>query len=75
MYFFIENNGTPQQLTVSDFLKDYLEATYGATIETSVGRSEEPVSVFNDEGQLVAAFDNTPDEAVLNFHFATLAEA
>ncbi|MAH42800.1 hypothetical protein CL614_03685 [archaeon] len=72
MYFFIENNGTPQQLTVSDFLKDYLEATYGATIETSVGRSEEPVSVFNEDGKLVAAFNNSPDEAVLNFHFAAL---
>jgi len=75
MYFFIENNGTPHQLNISDFLKTYLEDTYGATIETSVGRSDEPVSVFNEDGEVVAAFNDTPDEAVLNFHFATLAEA
>ena len=73
MYFLIENNGTPHQQTVSDNLKDYLEDQYGATVETTIGLSEEPVTVFDEEGKLVAAFDNTPDEAVLNFHFAALA--
>jgi hypothetical protein len=73
MYFLLENNGTPYQLRISDFLKGYLEDTYGATVETTVGLSDEPVNVYNDEGNLVAAFDNTPDEAVLNFHFAALA--
>jgi hypothetical protein len=73
MYFLLENNGTPHQLNISEFLKNYLEDAYGATVETTVGLSDEPVNVYNYEGDLVAAFDNTPDEAVLNFHFAALA--
>jgi len=73
MYFLLENNGTPHQLNISEFLKNYLEDAYGATVETTVGLSDEPVNVYNDEGNLVAAFNNTPDEAVLNFHFAALA--
>lgn len=72
MYFLIENNGTEHQLGVSDNLKDYLENQYGATVETSVGLTNEPVNVFDEEGKLIAAFDNTPDEAVLNFHFGAL---
>lgn len=73
MYFLLENNGTPHQLQISDFLKEYLEDSYGATVETTVGLGDEPVNVYNEEGQLIAAFNNTPDEAVLNFHFAALA--
>ena len=73
MYFLIENNGTEHQLQISDNLKDYLEDMYGATVETSVGLQNEPVSVFDENGKIVAAFENTPDEAVLNFHFGALA--
>ena len=58
---------------LEDNLKDYLEDIYGATVETSVGLQNEPVSVFDENGKIVAAFENTPDEAVLNFHFGALA--
>ncbi len=69
MYYLIETAGLDDQSEISDYIKDHLEDTYGATVETTVGMMSSPVTIYNDEGQAVAAFDQKPDEAVLNFYF------
>jgi len=69
MYYLIETAGLDEQIEISDHIKDHLEDTYGATVETTVGFMNSPVTIYNDEGQTVAAFDQKPDEAVLNFYF------
>jgi|TARA_Y100000310_G_C20497476_1_gene722278 hypothetical protein len=69
MYFLIETSGRTPHTDVSDHIKDYLEDTYGATVETSVGMMDSPVTIYNGEGDTIAAFNDKPDDAVLNFYF------
>jgi len=72
MYFLIETSGLDTQDDVSTYIKDYLEETYGATVETTVGMMDSPVTIYNEEGKTIAAFDQKPDDAVLNFYFGDL---
>jgi hypothetical protein len=60
------------QDNVSAYIKDYLEETYGATVETTVGMMDSPVTIYNEEGDTIAAFTDKPDDAVLNFYFGEL---
>jgi hypothetical protein len=69
MYYLIETAGLDSQTDIANHIKDHLEDTYGATVETTVGMMSSPVTIYNDEGQTVAAFDQKPEEAVLNFYF------
>lgn len=73
MYFLIETAGLDEQDELSDYLKDFLEETYGATVETTVGMMQSPVTVYDEKGSIIAAFDKKPDEAVLNFYFGSYA--
>jgi len=74
MYFTIETNGSSSQYIIAEHIKDYLESNFGYTIDYSVGLESSPISVFNDNNDLVASFDKQPDDAVLDFYFSIMDE-
>ncbi|MBC8436995.1 hypothetical protein H8D85_01580 [bacterium] len=74
MYYLVETNGSQRQKEIADYITNFLENFYGCTIDYSVGLMDSPVSVYNDNNDLVASFDSKPDEAVLAFHFGLLGE-
>ncbi len=74
MYYLIETNGSSRHQEIAEYIKDHLEGFYGCTIDYSVGLMDSPVSVYNENNELVASFDSKPDESVLSFHFGILGE-
>ena len=68
MYFLVETNGSPEQHEIAQDIQNKLEDRYGYTVDFCVGLQDSPISLYNENNELIAAFNSKPDEAVLDFH-------
>ena len=68
MYIIIDHGGSEEQVKYTKRIKEFLEEEYNATVESTVGRQDNKVALYDEELQPIATLTPSTDIEVLNYY-------
>lgn len=74
MYILIEHSGTTEHNNIVEEIKDHLEDTYGVTSESVVGKENGPITLYDENQNILVEFFERPNLEILDFYFSTMEE-
>jgi len=74
MYILIEHSGTEEHNNIVEEIKDHLEDTYGVTCESIVGKENGPITLYNEDQEVLVEFFERPHLDILDFYFLAMEE-